>query len=111
MEPSGCGGKGLVRGLEKRASNAPPPLTGANGRSFARNTPEREKTGKRKRADRWRHRGELGKTGDTFISEWRKGEKRRARERERGRIAEGNRSDWFSGRFLGPMAKCQRVVG
>lgn len=63
----------------------------ANGRKWTlvrEEYAEREKTGKRKRADRWRHRGELGKTGDTFISEWRKGEKRRERERKRGEEVE-----------------------
>ncbi|KAK1126097.1 hypothetical protein K0M31_004738, partial [Melipona bicolor] len=73
-EPSRCGGWREVGETSRQRSST------ANGRKWTlvrEEHAEREKTGKRKRADRWRHRGELGKTGDTFISEWRKGEKRR----------------------------------
>ena len=63
--------EGVGKGLAKGWRNEQATSSTANGRKWTlvrEEYAEREKTGKRKRADRWRHRGELGKTGDTFIS-------------------------------------------
>ena len=93
----------LARGSRnEQATSSTAKGPGANGRSFARNTP-REKRREEETSGQIETQRRARENGIPLLpNRKREREREREREKERKRIAGGNRSDWFSrGRLLG----------